>query len=421
MRVPVNRRQMLQAAGVSLGLPWLECMSPAAVAQQAPPQAPRRMVLICNTLGLHAQSLFPRQPGRDYETTPYLELLSAHRSDLTLFSGLSHPDQNGKEPHDTEMTWLSAARNPGLAGFRNSISLDQYAAAAISGATRYASLSLGSNTQESQSYTSNGVMIPADHRPSKVFEKLFLVGQPQDIRRQRQRLAEGRSILDLAATQARTLRRRASTADRHQLEDYFAAIRAAEQDLVTADAWLDRPKPQVEAVCPQDVADPAELVARTRALLNLIPLVLRTDSSRVVSVMIQDHSVVPNIPGVSAEHHVLTHHGQDPDRIAQLQKIEMELLRCLADLLTQLADSQEGDQRLLDQTSVLFGSNLGNANAHDPANLPILLAGGGYDHGRYVQFDQTHNTPLCNLFVSLLHGMGLETEAFGTSTGTVTI
>lgn len=419
MHRPISRRTKLKAAGVAIALPMLEAMNSVLGGQRHAP--PRRMVIICNTLGLHPPSLFPETPGSNYENTEYLELLKEHRDEFTLFSGLSHPDQSGKQPHDTEMTWLSAARNPGLGCFRNSISVDQVAAASLGNVTRFPSISLSSNSQKSQSYNSNGVMLPAQDRPSTVFSKLFLTGSTSEIRRQRLRLAEGRSILDSVAEQTRQLKRKAGSRDQHQLEEYFAAIREAESELAESEAWLDRPKPQVDRQPPEDIADSADLIGRTRALLNLIPLVLQTDSSRVVTVVIQDHLAVPRINGVNAEHHNLSHHGQDPEKIRQLKIIETEILKEFADFLTHMAQTTESAGHLLKHTSVLLGSNLGNANAHDPRNLPIILAGGGYQHGRYVAGNETNNIPLCNLFVSLLNNMGIETESFATSTGTLEI
>ena len=236
MHTPLSRRTALKASGIAVTLPLLESMN--AVIGQEVVASPKRMVMICNTLGLHPPSLFPNAPGSDYESTEYLDLLKNHREDFTLFSGLSHPDQNGKQPHDTEMTWLSAARNPGLAGFKNSVSVDQFAATQLGHVTRFPSISLSSNTQKSQSYTSNGVMIPAQDKPSSVFAKLFLTGNRQEVRRQLQRLADGRSILDSVAEQTRALKGKASAADRHQLDEYFAAIRAAETELVEEEAWL---------------------------------------------------------------------------------------------------------------------------------------------------------------------------------------
>jgi len=419
MHTPISRRAALKASGVAIALPLLESMNPAIGREVA--ISPKRMVLICSTLGLHPPSLYPRTPGRDYESTDYLDLLKQHRNDFTLFSGLSHPDQQGKEPHDTEMTWLTSARNPGLGGFKNSISIDQYAAKELGYVTRFPSISLSSNTKTSQSYTSNGVMIPAEDRPSSLFAKLFLDGSPEEVRPRRQSLADGRSILDSVAEQTRALNRKTSNQDRQQLEEYFDSIRAAEAELIEVEAWMDQPKPQVDQEPPQDIADSADLIGRARALLNLIPLILRTDSSRVVAMVIPDHLVVPKINGVIAEHHNLSHHGQDPEKIKQLKIIETEILKSFAEFLSHMTRSTEAGGRLLDQTSVLFGSNLGNANSHDPTNLPIFLAGGGYDHGQYIAHDRSSNTPLCNLFVNLLNNMGIETDRFGTSPGVVEV
>ena len=136
--------------------------------------------------------------------------------------------------------------------------------------------------------------------------------------------------------------------------------------------------------------------------------------------VIQDHLVVPNIQGVNAEHHNLSHHGQDPEKIKQLKIIEAELIKCFSNFLKRMSQSPEGTGSLLDHSSILFGSNLGNANAHDPLNLPIIVAGGGHKHGQYIAYDKNNNTPLCNLFVHLLNHIGVETESFATSTGSLT-
>lgn len=409
----ISRRLALKAAGISIALPLLESFGGTVGSR------PDRIVFICNTLGFLPTSLFPKQTGSSYQGTPYLDLLSQHRDDFTLFSGLSHPDQNGKEPHDTEMTWLSAAPNPGLGGFKNSISIDQFTAERVGFATRFPSISLSTNTPESQSYDGNGVMLPAWHRPSQVFSRLFLVGSAREVRRQRQQLAQGRSILDAVIDQSQSLRGRSSLHDQHQLDEYLTALREAELKLASSEAWLDKPKPQVDEKPPQDLPDPAELIGRTQAMLKLIPLVLRTDSSRVITLMIQDHGVVPNIPGVSSEYHNLSHHGQDPHKIEQLGIIETEILQCFSEFLDDMKSISENGKRLLDSTSVLMGSNLGNANSHDPKNLPVFVAGGGMQHGRYLAMAGQGNRPLCNLFVGLLHRMGLEVDKFASSDGTL--
>lgn len=415
MRTPINRRTHLKASGVALALPWLESMSVAADAAATP--EPRRMVFICNTLGLYGPSLWPTTAGIDYETTEYLDLLQEHRSDMTLFAGLCHQHQSGRRPHDSEASWLTAARNPGFSGFRNSISVDQYAAQHIGHQTRFPSINVSSNNFVSQSYTRQGVMIPARTSPAKLFAELFLNGTPDDVVLQKQKLEAGRSTLDELGTQLGSMRKRISGSDSHLLDEYFAAVRQVEINIATAEGWMQQRKPQVENSPPSDVKSQADLVGRVQALTELIPLILQTDSSRIVTVMIQDHNVVPQIAGVDGNHHNLSHHGQDEEKIAQLKTVESSLLQCLGTLLGRLKSTAETDKTLLQRTSVLFGSNLGNANMHNTRNLPLILAGGGHKHGAYVKVED--DTPLCNLFLKMLKASGVETEAFGQSTETL--
>jgi hypothetical protein len=416
MHPQLHRRTFLRASGVALALPLMETMNLGFGRELSSP--PKRLVLICTALGLHSPAWFPKTTGSDYSSTEYLDLLSKYRQDFTLFSGLSHPDQGGE--HATEMTWLSAARNPGQDGFRNSISVDQFAAGTLGHITRFPSVMFSSEGPSSQSYTSSGVMVPAEFRPSRMFAKMFLQGSPEQILQQKRKLDEGRSILDELMNQTKSLSRTVSRVDRQRLDEYLQSIRAAEKDLTEAQAWLDRPKPSVEEQPLLDIDEKSDLIGRTKLLLNLIPLIVQTDSSRVISVMIQDHQVVPKLDGVSLEHHNLSHHGRDEAKIQQLKKIERALVGCFGDLLGRLKFKREGATALLDNTSVLFGSNLGNANAHDPRNLPILVAGGGYNHGRHIAYNKDDNTPLCNLFVSMLNGMDMETESFATSSGALT-
>lgn len=404
-----TRRHFLRAAGVSLALPWLESSACAATAP------PKRAVFVCTALGLHPPSLFPKNTGADYESTEYLDLLKEHRGDYTLFSGLSHPDQGGE--HETERTFLSAARNPQQDGFRNSLSIDQLAAEKLGYITRFPSVSLSSNGTSSQSFTGGGVMVPAEASPARMFARMFLEGKPHEIARQKQKLADGRSVLDELMSQSRLLRQDSSAGDREKLDEYFESVRKTERDLREARAWMDRPKPAVEAERPRDIPDKADLVGRVQLLMNLVPLIVQTGSSRVISVVIQDHQVVPQVNGVDSEHHNLSHHGRDPRKISQLKKIEAEIVRQFGDLLTQMKAKKEAGGALLDNTAILFGSNLGNANAHDPRNLPVFLAGGGFKHGRYVAHDHDDNTPLGNLFVRMLQNMNLEVDSFATATG----
>ncbi len=405
----MNRRNILKASGISMALPWLDAF---AKSTKSPP---KRVLFICNTLGFYSPAFYPTKPGSTYEASEYLSLLKEHRDDFTVFSGLSHPDQGGE--HQCEMTWLSAARNPGRDGFRNSLSVDQYAARKLGYVTRFPSLSLSSDGQMSQSYTGNGVMIPAMDRPSEVFTRLILQGKPHEMNREKKKLSDGRSILESLCDQRNRLLRKAPPADQERLDAYFEAVREAERELTETGAWLDRPKPKVKATLPEDITDKADLVGRIELLFKLVPLIIQTDSSRIISIVIQNNHGIPLVEGVASEHHNLSHHGRDPRKIAQLMKIERAILGCFDGLLGRMKENREGSTTLLDNTLTLLGSNLGNAAAHDPRNNPILLAGGGLDHGRYVSHKKDDNTPLSNLFVRVLQEIGIETDFFGTSSG----
>ena len=418
MTIPVDRRTFLRASGVALALPMLESMHPALSRAQA--ASPKRMVNICSTLGLYSDSWFPKTAGAGYEATEYLSLIDAHRDRYTLFSGFAHQEQSGRQPHNSEITFLTAARRPGLDGFRNTISVDQVAANHLGYVTRFPSVVLGTITGQSQSFTRSGAMVPADTSPAELFRKLFLQGTPEELEREAQSLDDGGSILDRLKSQTTALRRRVSAADQQKLDAYFDAVRTAEENLGEVRAWQQKPKPVVDAASPTDVANPSDLIGRIKAMFGLIPLILETDSSRVVSMMIQDHGVVPIVEGVTSDQHSLSHHGQDESKIAQLKKVEVQIVEAFSSLLTELGNRSDANGSLLDQTTVLFGSNLGNANAHTSTDLPVLVAGGGYSHGQHIVHEGGENAPLCNLFVTMLQNMGVETDQFGQSTGTLT-
>jgi hypothetical protein len=410
------RRRFLRTTGVSLALPWLEALAPArAGAATAGP--PRRMVCICTPLGLHAPRLFPEQAGKDYALTPYLEVVADFRDDFTIISGLSHPDVGSS--HDSLFSFLTAAPHPERrAGFRNSISLDQFAAERIGGETRFPSLVL-SCEGFSLSWTQSGALVPSDSFPASVFTKLFLEGRPEEVQAQARRLRDGRSILDALGGQARTMEPVLGAADRDKLDEYFTSIRELEQRLARSEEWSRKPKPKVDVKPPQNNTNPADLIGRTRLMFDLVHLALQTDSTRLITILLLGTSLVPPISGVTQGHHDLSHHGQDPGKIAQLEKIELEKMKTVRELLARLKETKEEGASLLDRTMVFFGSNLGNASSHSTRNLPVLLAGGGLKHGQHLAFDPNNPPPLCNLFVTMLQRLGIEADQFGSSTGTL--
>ncbi len=410
------RRNFLKAAGISLALPLLDRF--ALKARGAEKDIPRRMVCICTPLGLHATNFFPEKAGKDYQLTPYLEVLQNFRDDFTVMSGLSHPGIGSS--HDSIFSFLTAAPHPERrAGFRNSISLDQFAAETLGSKTRFPTLTLSAEGF-SLSWTRSGALVPSDCFPSAVFARLFLEGRPDQVQAQVRRLQDGQSILDRVGEQAKKMQASVGAADRDKLDEYFSSVRDLEQRLIIAEEWSHKPKPKVAVEPLRDIANSADLVGRTRLLFDLTHLALQTDSTRLVTIMLLGTSLVPPIQGVSDGHHNLSHHGQDPSKLDQLKIVELEKLKVLGDLLAKLRETKENESTLLDRTMVFFSSNLGNASNHSCQNLPVLLAGGGFRHGQHLAFDAASPPPLSNLYVSMLQRLGLETDQFGASTGTLT-
>jgi BMFP domain-containing protein YqiC len=379
---------------------------------------PRRMVCINTPLGLHPEFFFPEKAGRDYELSPYLESIKEYRDDFTVISGLSHPDVGPS--HDSNQSFLTAAPHPERrAGFRNSVSLDQFAAEHLLGETRFTSLALTCEGQ-TLSWTRSGAPVPADSWPSGVFARLFLEGRPDEVQAQARRLEDGQSILDVVRDQSTRLQRKLGAKDREKLDEYFTSVRELEQRLALANAWSKKPKPKVEVQQPVDNRNSADLIGKTRVWFDLIHLALQTDSTRLVTLQLLGTSSVPPIAGVNQGHHDLSHHGRDPAKIEQLKTLELAKMKTLHDFLTQLKQTQEAGESLLDRTIVFFSSNLGDASKHSVKNMPVVLAGGGFRHGQHLSFDEDNHPPLCNLFVSMLQRMGIESDKFGSSTGTLT-
>ena len=377
-------------------------------------EPPRRLFAICTNLGLLERHFFPATAGRDYALTPYLDTLKDFRGQFTVFSGTSHPDVTGG--HSAEASFLTAAPHPGSASFRNTVSLDQFAAERIGHLTRVSALPLvvAKSGNQSLSFTSSGVMLPAERSPAQVFAALFVAGDAAAVERQVEQLRTGRSILDAVAERAAALQKQLGSADRERLDQYFTSVREVERRLVIAEEWERKPKPKVDAPAPRDGE---YLLEKLAAMYDLAHLAIATDSTRLITLMIRLDGFGEHIPGVSGESHNLSHHVGREDKLEQLKSLELAELKQLAGLLAKLNAAKEDGATLLDRTQILYGSNLGNGNNHDNHNLPVLLAGGGFKHGQHLAFDKTNNYPLPNLYVSMLQRLGIETDKFATSTG----
>ncbi len=416
-RQKLDRRTFLRGAGAAMALPWLSAMSPSFAAPAAQ-QPNRRFVAMTLGLGLHSENLFPQTAGKGYESSLYLRKLEDLRNQFTVISGTSHPGVTGG--HRAEASLLTAAPMGASAQSRNTISLDQLMARHLGNRTRFPSLVLGLGGTNSPSYTENGSMIPALVSPSKLFAKLFIDDSPEVQKQQKARAQEGQSIMDLVADDARSLQRRLGAGDRDRLDAYFTSVRELERRLAESEEWAQRPKPKVDVPRPVDVSNASDVVARQRLMSDMIRLALSTDSTRFVTLHFGAGGGVVPIQGVNQGYHALSHHGKDDDKLAQLALVESEIVNAWGDFLRDLQKTDDIGGNLLENTSVLMTSNLGNASNHDNRNMPVLVAGGGFRHGQHLAFDRQKNYPLPNLYVSLLQRVGMEAGSFATGSSTMT-
>src|SRR2546429_2227262 len=429
-RPALSRRKFLRGAGILLSLPMLDAMTPAFAAAArriaagtTPGGKPRRMFGVCNNLGLLPEHFFPKESGRDYALSPYLEVLKEHRDDFTVFSGVWHPDVDGGHPACN--CFLAAAPHPGRGGFRNSISVDQCIGEPIGHLTRFPSLTLGVNVQQGLrrlSWTGSGVMIPCEEKAADVCARMFLQGTKAETEAQVRKLETGRSILDAVAGQAEELQRTVGARDRDRLDQSFTSVRDLEQRMQMSREWERKPKPKVSAPVPLDPTDPKAYMDKVKLMYDMARLAFETDSTRSISLLLDS----VNSPAIefgdvktSDGYHNLSHHGKSEAKLSQLHAIDEWHMKLLANLFTDLKAVQEDGETLFDRTMVLYGTNLGNANTHVTTNLPTLFAGGGFKHGQHLAFDTEHNYPLPNLFLSMLQHLGLETDKFASATGTM--
>ncbi len=413
IRPPLSRRSFLRAGAVCLALPHLLAMEPPRPDPLV--SSPRRMLLIARNLGLHAPFLFPETPGLSYESTRYLKHLDDHRGTFTIFSGMSHlryRNHHSEPGLFTGVDW-DRIKDPAKE-HRNSISLDQYAAERIGGDTRFPNLVIGSSVQWPFSWTDRGLPVPSEGRHHQVFNQLFMEGSPDEVAIETQRLIDGRSILDQVRSEAAVLGRQLGAEDRQRIDLMFSSIRDAERRLQRAQDWASKPKPVVSFTMP--VQDPANdhMVERQTLWLDLVRLAFETDSTRVILLTLGDVGRA-KLEGLTMGHHDASHHGKEESKIMQLALIEEAELQIFSRFLTAMKQRSTMSGTLFDDTAIVHVSNLGNASAHTCENLPVILAGGGFQHRGHVLHDRIRNIPLSNLYARILQQTGIMANAFGTS------
>jgi hypothetical protein len=403
-----TRRSFLRGVGITLSLPWLESLGGILHAAEAGKE-PRRLLLVCLPLGIYRDAFIPKQTGAAYELPEHLTALQDLRDRFTIISGLEHPGVGGG--HASQPRIFTG--QPSAA--RNRRSLDQHVSTVLGRHTRFDTLTLSAGANDF-SWTDGGSLVPPEKNVAEAFTKLFAEEGAANKDKVLREIGKGRSILDFVLEDARSLQPRLSQRDKEKLEEYFESVRATEKRLVKSEEWMHTPKPKVSAPAPGPIA-PDEIVTNMRNVCDLTHLAFKTDSTRVITFGYFRQEAVA-VPGVNIGYHNLSHHGQDVGNIAQLKRVEHAFFKELHTLLTNLKNTREGDATLLDRTTIVVTSNLGNGSSHSNKDLPVLLAGGRFRHGQHLAF-QPGSTPLCNLYVSVLNQLGFEDQSFGTSTGSL--
>jgi hypothetical protein len=424
-----NRRFFLRATGVSLALPLLESLGGRLFAQNSAvgtlagkaitADRPQRMVCIGNLLGFVPQSFFPTNIGANYDLPKSIEALKPHQKDFTLFSGLDHGVKGG---HFAMSSFLSGVRTADAKGMpEGNITLDQRAAETIGGATRFPTLALGSESGIHggclMSWTRSGTRVPPISTPRELFRKLFVTDGASDITASLDRLDLKGSILDSVQGDAKSLERHLGQRDKEKLDEYFTSVRDVEKQIELRRKWAHVPKPDPKIDEPKN----KDFVSDLPVMYDLIALALQTDSTRIATLEIGGDFEAAAFD-LKSSYHALSHHGMREEAIEGLVKMERYQVEQFARFLAKLKSIEDGSGTLLDHSMVLFGSGMGNANAHTNNNLPIIFAGGGFKHGEHKAYSAKGpgRQMLCNLYLSMLQRFGAEVDTFGTSTSTLT-
>ncbi len=427
----MHRRQLLRAAGVSISLPFFSSLrfAPASESRSENDSTPKpRMVCIGNMLGFYPEAYWPEVAGgpvsdpveshQDFELGRSSAPLHSIRDRMTMIAGLDHDTKGG---HFSIHSFLSGVRQIDAKSMPDAnVTIDQYAAESVAGQTRFSSLTVGSESGIhggcQLSWTRSGTRVPPIPGPEQLFQVLFVGNSEQDKAVAADRYKLQGSILDLVRGDANQFQRKLNRQDRDKLDEYLTSIREVEKRIGLRRNWVDVPKPEPPFAAPKN----RNMVEDLPLLYDLIALALQTDSTRIATLEVGG-DFNPRDLGVSGDYHALSHHGQLEDRIEALITLETYQIEQFVRFVEKLSSIQDGEGKLIDQTMVLFGSGMGNANSHTNTNLPVVLAGGGFQHGRLLAFDTkaSHRPPLTNLFVSMLQKFGMETDRFATSTGTL--
>ena len=410
----MHRRQFLRSTLATLPLlPGLQVLGRTHLKSQ-----PKRIVAIGNLLGFYLPQFFPQKPGPLDQLPRTLKPLADLRDNFTLYSGLDHDHKGGHFAVHSFLTGVLTQDAKGRAD--GNISVDQFAAESVGSETRFPSLTIGSESGIhggcQMAWTRSGTRVPPIPGPRELFRKLFINDSIDDLEKARDQFHLHDSILDAVNHDATKLKSKLDPADQKKLEEYFTSVREVEQRLKLSEHWADVPKPKPPIPEPKNT----NMVQDLPLLYDLIALALQTDSTRIATLELGG-DFESRYFDIKKGYHALSHHGKQKESIDHLLVLEEYQMQQFARFLRKLKSIPEGGGTLLDNTLIIFGSGMSNANAHTNRNLPIIIAGGGFDHGTYKAISRTptKRTPLCNLYLTLLQEFGLKNQTyFGTSTGT---
>jgi len=456
----LDRRKFLRGTGVALALPWFESFSGVARAAQQPVQRKRLACFympdgvpmpLVKDPGFEDWSWFPHGSGRDFTFTKCMETLEPLREDLTIFSGLSHPAVRRVHGHSNADQFLTGADTGADGDYQNSVSLDQVFAAEAGKHTRLSSMVMSTDGgtgsprgAQTMSYNASGRPIPAEHKPKRIFDMLFVKSGPDAARR----LALSKSALDDLMEDARSLKRSLSKHDQETLTEYLQSVRDTEVKVEKAKRWLNIPLPQVDVDHLKLDVTPEDPRNYLRTMYELIYLAFKTDTTRVATYQLgRENGVgISDYLGRAVGFkltHQLSHATREPDGFKNFGTYCRFINDELGRLANRLKATPEpgGEGSMLDNTALFFGS--ASSAFHLSRNYPLLLFGGknmGFKHGRYMKFgagnDKNQATsgiandsgwqaemrytelPLSNLYLSMLHKLDVEAKSFGGSTET---
>ncbi len=426
----LSRRTFLRGAGVTLALPLLESMLPAMTPLAKPV---RRLGYVYLPMGAVPEKWTPSTLGRLTELTPTLSSLTPHLDHLTVISNLELKNAYSEGNHATSNSaFLSAARAKMTEGndYELATTVDQIAARRIGGETPLPSLELAMDMSTAVGNCDNGYAcvyqnnlswatptapLPAEAHPRVVFERLFGAGGGAAERRAE--LRKDASILDWVMSDIASLQRKVGATDRNKVNEYLDTVREVERRIQKAEQrTADAPAPDLDrpGSVPEAYADHARL------MFDLQVLALQGDMTRIITFQLARETSNRTYPeiGVPEGHHATSHHANNPQKVANLAKINAFHVSLFAYYLERLKATRDGAGSLLDHSLLLFGSGMGNPDIHDHIDLPIVVAGGGagtHRGGRHIRYSQP--TPLANLHLTMLDKAGVQLDAFADSSG----